>query len=245
MPNPNLQPEVGRTTEGGLNLKYDNVAVAGDKFRAKFNVFQNDITNYIDLTEVYNPASPGAPPAQCQVSGGLAIGGFYYDCYQYINVPSARIQGAEFEASYDAGRWFGSLSGQHLRGRDLTDGTPLATIPPDQVSLLLGVRAFDKKLTAAVRWTAVAAKPLSQIPLEAGDSGQPVPIYDPTPSYNLVNLYFGYQPIPEVFAAFSIENLLNVDYTKYMCCSTQSGYVVPSPGITFKGSLTVHYGVKG
>lgn len=43
----------------------------------------------------------------------------------------------------------------------------------------------------------------------------------------------------------SVENLLNVDYTKYMCCSTAAGYVVPSPGITFKGSLTVRYGVKG
>ena len=41
------------------------------------------------------------------------------------------------------------------------------------------------------------------------------------------------------------ENLLNVDYTKYMCCSTAAGYVVPSPGITFKGSPTIRYGVKG
>jgi hypothetical protein len=57
--------------------------------------------------------------------------------------------------------------------------------------------------------------------------------------------HFGYQPIPNVVAAVSVENLLNVEYTKYMCCSTAAGYVVPSPGITFKGSLTVRYGVKG
>ena len=25
----------------------------------------------------------------------------------------------------------------------------------------------------------------------------------------------------------------------------EAGYVIPSPGITFKASLTVHYGVKG
>ena len=66
-----------------------------------------------------------------------------------------------------------------------------------------------------------------------------------TPAYNLVNIYPGYQPVPNVVAAVSVENLLNVDYTKYMCCSTAAGYVVPSPGITFKGSLTVRYGVKG
>jgi hypothetical protein len=47
-----------------------------------------------------------------------------------------------------------------------------------------------------------------------------------------------------VLAAFSVDNLLNENYTKYMCCSTQAGYVVPNPGITFKGSLTFHEGVK-
>jgi hypothetical protein len=36
-----------------------------------------------------------------------------------------------------------------------------------------------------------------------------------------------------------------MDYTKYMCCSTAAGYVVPSPGITIKGSLAIRYGVKG
>ncbi len=96
-----------------------------------------------------------------------------------------------------------------------------------------------------MRWTAVAAKPLSQIPTTTSDGGNIVPIFDSTPPYNLVNLYAGYQPIPNVTAAFSVENLLNVNYTKYMCCSTEAGYVIPSPGITFKASLTVHYGVKG
>jgi outer membrane receptor protein involved in Fe transport len=95
-----------------------------------------------------------------------------------------------------------------------------------------------------LRWTAVAAKPLSSIPTATSDSGAIVPIFDSTGSYNLVSLYASYQVTRDVLAAFSVENLLNENYTKYMCCSTNSGYVVPSPGITFKGSLTVHYGVK-
>ncbi len=240
MPNPDLSPEIGKTTEAGLNIKYDNVLAAGDKFRAKINVFRNNITDYIDLTNVFTDFTGTlTPPPQCQISGF----GAYYDCYQYINVPQARIQGAELEANYDAGSWFAGVSGQHLRGENLTDGSPLATIPPDQMSFLLGARFLDRKVTAAVRWTAVAAKTLDQIPLEEGDTGL-VPIFDPTPSYNLVNLYLSYQPNPDVVAAFSVENLLNVDYTKYMCCSTADGYVVPSPGITFKASLTLRYGVK-
>ena len=239
MPNPNLQPEVGHNTELGLNIKYDNVFAANDKIRAKVNVYNNDVSNYIDLMEVFSPISSGTPPAQCPPT---MYG--YTDCYQYVNVGKARIQGAELEMNYDAGLWFGGISGQIIKGTNLSDGQPLATIPPDQISFLLGVRGFDRKLSVAMRWTAVAAKPLSQIPLQEGDTGL-VPVFDPTPAYNLVNLYIGYQPVPDVLAAFSIENLLNVDYTKYMCCSTAAGYVVPSPGITFKGSLTVRYGVKG
>lgn len=239
MPNPNLQPEVGKTVEGGLNIKYDSVFAADDRIRAKVNVFQNNISNYIDLEQVFFGTFGGAtPPPQC-----LSTLYFYTDCFQYVNVGQARIQGVELEANYDAGLWFTGISGQHMTGQNLTAGGPLATIPPDQVSFLLGARALERKLTLALRWTAVAAKPLNQIPLETGDSG-PVPIFDPTPAYSLVNLYVGYQPTPDVVAAFSVENLLNTDYTKYMCCSTAAGYVVPSPGITFKGSLTVHYGVK-
>jgi hypothetical protein len=48
-----------------------------------------------------------------------------------------------------------------------------------------------------------------------------------------------------MLAAFSVENLINVDYIKYMCRSPASGYVAPSPGITFKASLTLRAGVKG
>ena len=49
LPNPNLRPEVGKNKEAGINLKYDNIFNAGDSFRGKFNVFRNDVTDYIDL----------------------------------------------------------------------------------------------------------------------------------------------------------------------------------------------------
>lgn len=263
-PNPNLQPEVGKTKEIGLNIKYDDVFSPGDKIRAKVNAFRNDVTNYIDMVTAYSQVGP-APPACMQ---DLMIGG--NPCLQYQNIGNARIEGLEFELKYDAGSWFTGVSGQHLTGQSLTTdpavagsgtcalaptavgcaGAPLASIPPDQISFVLGTRLLERKLNLAVRWTAVAAKPLSQIPTTVDFDLNPfspsvVPLFDSTRSYNLINLYASYQPIPSVIAAFSIENLLNVNYTKYMCCSTEAGYVVPNPGITFKASLTVRYGVKG
>ncbi len=258
-PNPNLQPEIGRTKEIGLNIKYDDVWSPGDKVRAKVNAFRNDIANYIDMVPAFVDFTGTLPPPAPCVPTPLG----YTDCFQYQNIGNAVIQGIELEANYDAGRWFAGVSGQHLIGQSVSTnptlaagcpaaptsvgcvGAPLASIPPDQVSVLFGVRLLDRKLNLAVRWTAVAAKPLSQIPTTTSDGGNIVPIFDSTPPYSLVNLYAGYQPIPNVTAGFSVENLLNVNYTKYMCCSTEAGYVIPSPGITFKASLTVHYGVKG
>jgi hemoglobin/transferrin/lactoferrin receptor protein len=263
-PDPNLRPEIGRTKEIGINIKYDDVFSKGDKIRAKIDAFRNDVTDYIDMVTAYGQVGPA--PSACMQD--VAIGG--NPCLQYQNIGNARIEGLQFEANYDAGWWFAGFSGQHLRGEALTTdpvvdaagtcaaaptavgcaGAPLASVPPDQISLLLGARFLDRKLNLAMRWTAVAAKPLSQIPTTLDFDINPlapsvVPMFDSTGSYNLVSLYAGYQVTPEVLAAFSIDNLLNENYTRYMCCSTYAGYVVPNPGITFKASLTFHEGVKG
>jgi hemoglobin/transferrin/lactoferrin receptor protein len=129
--------------------------------------------------------------------------------------------------------------------RECHVGRAACDIPPDQISFVLGTRWLDKKLTVAARWTAVAARPLNQIPTVVSDSSATLPIFDPTHSYNLVNLYTSYRPTQEAGLGFSVENLLNEDYRKYMCCSSESGYVVPSPGITFKASVTIREGILG
>jgi hemoglobin/transferrin/lactoferrin receptor protein len=119
---------------------------------------------------------------------------------------------------------------------------PLAKVSPDQLTTTVGARFLDRKLTVAVRWQAVAAKPLSDIPVSNGQ-----PVFPPTAAYNLVNLYAGYAFNPDVMAGFSIENVLNQEYARYLSAipnPTGSGspIALPSPGITFKGSLTVRFG---
>jgi hypothetical protein len=62
--------------------------------------------------------------------------------------------------------------------------------------------------------------------------------------YDLVSLYTS-RPAEEVALRHSVENLVNEDYRDYMCCSSEFGYIVPSPGITFKASLTIHEVLTG
>ncbi|MGO4816371.1 TonB-dependent receptor, partial [Cupriavidus sp. 2MCAB6] len=109
-PNPNLKPEVGKTLEAGVNLKYDDILSEGDRFRGKLAVYRNDVKNYIDGIFV----DPGAP---C----GAPIPGACNDAFfSYQNVAKARITGFEAELGYDAKRWFMTLAGSTIRGDNRT-----------------------------------------------------------------------------------------------------------------------------
>ena len=244
LPNPSLRPEIGQTKEVGVNLTYDDIAFKGDKLRIKANVFRNDIEDYIELVNFGPPVAfcpaprPGCPPVP-----RIPINSFSLS--QYQNIGKAQIEGVEFEGTYDAGDWFVGLSGQHIRGRDTTANLPLLNIQPDQLAATFGVRLLERKLTMAVRWQAVAAKTASEI-RDRDKSG--FPDFAPSSVYNLVNLYIGYQPTPDVLASFSIDNLFNQYYVQYMNAEGQSApgqppaIVFPSPGITFKGGLKVRFG---
>ena len=71
-----------------------------------------------------------------------------------------------------------------------------------------------------MRWAAVSAKNVV------------APGSIAVPSYNLVNVYVGYAPTPDVLAGISVENLLNEYYVRYP-------EIFPSSGITVKGSLKI------
>jgi hemoglobin/transferrin/lactoferrin receptor protein len=243
LPNPGLRPEIGKNKEVGINLRYDNVATPGDAFRAKVNVFRNDLENYINLKFL----------GPLQGVGGQRCRNFtVFFCEQYQNIPTAWIEGIELETNYDAGFWFAGVAASHLRGRDVSNNLPLGTIPPDQVTTTLGARFLDRRLTVSVRWQAVAAKNPDDIPpgpeAPAGATQGPPYAYYPTAAFNLINLYLGYQINLDALASFSVENLLNSQYSRYLNVAPSPGHGANStplpfysPGITIKGSLTVRF----
>jgi hemoglobin/transferrin/lactoferrin receptor protein len=107
-------------------------------------------------------------------------------------------------------------------------------------------------LTVSVRWQAVAAKLAGDIPpvpeAPAGATQGPPYAYFPTSSFNLVNLYLGYQINPDALASFSVENMFNQQYSRYLDVAPSPGHGVNSaplpfysPGITIKGALTVRF----
>jgi hemoglobin/transferrin/lactoferrin receptor protein len=240
LPNPGLKAETGKNKEVGVNFRFDNVFAAADTFRAKANLFRNDVDNYI-FQQALNTGDVGQGGFTCtQVAGSP----FVPDCLQYQNIASARLQGFEFESVYDAGGWFAGFNYSHVKGTNETTGAPLSRIPPDAYTTTLGVRMLDRRLTAAVRWQYVEAKLREDISPAAGN-----PDFPPTAAFNLINLYLGYQINPDVLASLVVENLFDEDYSRYMTYYPgPSGgppappVAFPQPGITVKGALQIKFG---
>lgn len=225
LPNPDLDPEIGRTIEAGVNLRYDDILMPGDAFRAKAGIFRNDIRDFIgqqtiDRPDVANPCLFG----QTIFGNFICFAELPFDALQYVNISQARIEGVEMEGMYDWGWGFAGLSGHILRGKDRDTGDPLVTIPPDRLVTTLGFRAFDRRVTFGARHFAVAAQERTTPGLE-------------TPSYDLVNLFAGWEPNDNVSLAISLENIFDRQYTQYLDS-------LPSPGFGAKFALSIKLGVE-
>lgn len=231
LPNANLKPEVGKNKEIGINIKHDDLLVPGDRWRLKANVFQNDVDDFIDTATIDISGAPGAPCPFVDVVP--PPGPDYVFCTQYQNIAKARIRGAELESIYDRGDWFLGLNAHVMRGKDLSEGDPLAKIPADMVAATFGVRSADRKWSAALRWAHYGPKKRSDLPAHTGAGADPE-LANVTGSYNLVNLHLAYQPNENVTALLSVENLLDETYKVYT-------HEYNSPGITVKGSLRVRF----
>ena len=150
-----LQPEIGKTKEIGINIKYDGLFVANDALRIKVNVYQNDVTDFIEQTGLVNGQ---------QGQGGLTCT-TPFSAASSIRTFRRRASAARnSRGNYDAGDWFLGVAANTQKGEDLTNNRPLVKIYPAQVTTTVGARFWERKVTVAVRWLAVAAKDASDIP---------------------------------------------------------------------------------
>lgn len=233
LPNPTLKPETAHNTEGGVNIKLDDILTEGDKFRGKVVAFQNRVDNYIDMTGVgpiyYLSVIPGAffnsfcagrtkPYAFCQIP---------IQNQQYVNIAKADITGIEAEGAYDWGRGFASAFYSHTDGKNKTTGEDLTTIAPDKVGGALGLRFLDNKLTIGTRVTHFASR------LNVNGT---TPTY-PAKAYTLVDLFASYQYNDWVRGDLTLANIGNVRYIRYLDLNY-------SPGFQARGSLTIKFATR-
>lgn len=207
VPNPQLKAETGKTYEVGVNLKYDNILGEGDAFRLKAGIFRNDVSDYIGL-ESYDGDD-------CTYDG--PYGNL---CYQYVNIPNARIQGVEAEVTYDAGAWFAMASGSINDGKNLDTGEDLVDVLKGQAYASVGARFFDRRLTVAPNYK-----------YGSGGDADGV-VYDP---YHIFGLTVAYQMSRDALATLVVDNIFDTQYMTYLDETA-------SPGLTVKLGLQVRLG---
>lgn len=239
LPNLALRPEVGKTKEAGVNLRFNDVFTSGDKIRAKINVFRNDVDDYIDLVSFGPPKAliqicPG-PPGFCPgIIPWLTVANTPTSLVQYQNIANARIDGVELESTYDSGFWFAGLAGSWMKGVNVSTGERLQSVPGQKIVTTLGARFFEQKMTASVRWISVTA--------QSGLSN----LYNPATNYDLVNLYLAYSPTPDITASLGIDNLLDRYYVPFATLKapdqTDTVLAGSAPGRVYKASLRVRFG---
>jgi hemoglobin/transferrin/lactoferrin receptor protein len=133
------------------------------------------------------------------------------------------------ETGYDWGAGFATFEGSAINGKNLDTGMSLTTGPPYRASATFGFRFLDdRSLVVDARFTAVGASP-KNVPI-ATDRGGPLP----TAGYGLVDFFASYAYNDRVSANFSVNNLLNKEYTQFL-------NIEPNPGITVKGGITIKF----
>lgn len=223
IPNVNLKPETAENIEGGVNLAFDKIFNERDVFRAKASIFRNEIEDFIqNETEGLN--------------FGACIGGapihLFCGTNQYVNIPKARIDGFELEATYDNQTMFVNLAYTHVRGDNLTDNEPLKTIYPDKVVATVGFRFLEDKLTVGGRWTYADAQ--NRVPVAINPSDPDID-ETPTPSYSLVDLFATYEVNENFSTALTLNNIFDEDYRIHRHEDNEAGF-------SAKLSATVRFG---
>lgn len=217
LPNPNLRPETGKTTEFGVNYKQDDILEAGDALRIKAAYFNNNVDDYIDGVTL----SPFDPTSGCPFGPGIPI------CFQYQNFAKAKINGFEMEGVYDAAWGYAGLSASIIDGHTMSyegDRADLATIPSSQVTAQLGLRFLEDKLTVG-----------GEVQYNGKPKGNAV-----AKDYTLVNAFASYQATDNLKVDFRADNLFDVKYANPLNGSTT--VAVYEPGITLKLAATMRFG---
>jgi hemoglobin/transferrin/lactoferrin receptor protein len=209
VPNPNLRPETSRNIEAGVNLRFRDILRDGDRLRIRVTAFRNEIDDFIEQL-VFRRTTEAR------------------------NVRSARIEGIEAEAQYDAGTWFAALSASALRGDNLTDDQPLASVPAHRMTLSGGYRFLDDGVVVGARWQLVAAQDRNPTNIPG--------LAQETSGYGLLDLYASWRPhfAPNLRFDIGVDNLFDHAYRR----STWNSNPPPpfyETGRNIRGALTVTF----
>lgn len=201
-----LEKETARTVELGLTWQGQGVLAEGDSLQMKLTGFHNDIDNMIARNS----------------TGAAGVAPFF------VNLRSARIWGAELEASYDAERWFAGLAWSKVKSKDGATGLQLSDTPAENVALTLGAKVPDRGLVIGWRaqyFDAITNHSPGSTAVNASASGS---------AYDTHDLFVTWSPEEGALAGLdvnlTVENVFDAAYRNNLALD-------PAPGVNAKLSV--------
>ncbi len=211
--NPDLEAEFAHNVEIGARYKGRGVVESDDAMTLTVSLFRNNIKNKIErvtLSQVPHETLESTTVTTRQIR----------------NVGSARIQGIEISASYDARRFFFGATAEKTKGKNKETGAPLNSVRPTSATLYGGMRFLDYALTVG-----------SEIEMAQGktETGENLGVIgDSTKGYTLVNLFSSYRLSDSVSLNARIDNLFDVVYRRF-------DHIDNGEGISGRLSLTARF----
>ncbi|CAI1808117.1 Probable TonB-dependent receptor NMB1497 precursor [Serratia quinivorans] len=218
--NPFLKGETAETYQAGFNANAHDLLFKQDSFQLKAVYFESKIKNYIS-SQSYMVCSNRQKCNRAQTSQeewdnadvNVAMT-LYSNTYEPV-----RSRGVEVEAMYDAGFAYSklSLSKEHTsqptnQASNEFGAGDISELPEFYFTLDSGVRLLDEKLTLGglVKYTGKAVR-LS--PSSERDENEQV-LKEPAPHIpTVIDLYSTYQFNRNLLLKFSVQNLMDKDYS--------------------------------
>jgi len=240
-----IDPERNRSFEVGANYLENNVFLTGDKVRFHAAYFDNDIDNYI---------------TRSNVGRKLSNGNISYGILGRVNLDYAQMRGVEATAEYDTGKYFGSVGWNHYThvmfcakpgtidpsftqcsSGGLFNSFSLQQVPPkDTITVNLGGRFFEDKLTVGSRLTYVGKRFVEGIGDGSENTSSAPGISSIRPSkwnpYTLLDVYASYRFNEHTTLDLAVDNVTDRYYVDAL-----NAIPVAAPGRTVRGSLTLKF----
>ena len=209
--NTDLEGEVVKTWEAGVNYLRDDLFLKGDAFRAKLTYFNNDYDNFISRTGI--------------IDGRLI---FFFE-----NVPDVTISGYEASVYYDAGRVFADLN-FNVFDDPFDTGTQASIQQPEYTgTFTLGTRWLNDDLELGGRLTFFGEAVDDDGVIESGFSTEALYYWT---GQEIVDLFGSYRFNDTVAVGFGVENLTDQYYVPPLFVSR-----IPSPGRTVRVNATITF----
>ncbi len=195
---------------------------AGDRIWFKGAVFRSNVKDYID----FNLTATS---------------------FQAVNVPEARVFGAEGEAGYTSRYFFGSLAAGYVIGENITTGNSLSSIPAQKLTATIGGRLPEWDFVAGFRLNVASDQNRTPPPILGSIFGQPFIFqsFRQTSGYTTGDLFLSWVPsgkyISPLLRGFrldaGIDNVWDKRYRSHLS-------IYPEAGINYKLALsyTVQFG---